>query len=195
MGPNGFYGWDEVETGYGGTDGGGTSYYQALDVEDRAPAPGKLFMVSECTNYYDGRNWTAFFRSYREAAAYYRQIDEQAGARGLYPSLGIMSKGISEITEKEAEDIREDRRRADAAEAAFLAEEEERYWQWKDEQEALAEEAESDDDDGWYNPADYAECEEEEEYWYRKDLVEDYYDEALAEFEEDGLPWAEEISE
>jgi len=64
----------------------------ALDVEDRRPAPGHVFLVSECTNYDIGPagDWRRSFTSYRKAVSFYREIERKAEPRcGLYPDNGV----------------------------------------------------------------------------------------------------------
>ena len=77
--------------------------YAGLDVEDRAPKEGHVFMVSECTNYDGHGSWLAFFTSYREAMGFYRRIEDKAAPwMGLYPN-----NGIQEVTKEQAAAIQE----------------------------------------------------------------------------------------
>ncbi len=73
------------------------AYEDALDVEDRAPKPGHLFLVSECTNNDGHGSWEAYFDSYREAAAFLRDIEVQAEPWcGLYPGNGVQEVPAAE---------------------------------------------------------------------------------------------------
>ena len=70
---------------------------EAGDVADREAKPGHVFFVSEYTNHDGHGDWCRVFRSFREATAFYRQIEEQAAPWcGLYPN-----KGIREMPEAE----------------------------------------------------------------------------------------------
>lgn len=94
-------------------------YLDALDVEDRAPPAGYVFVVLEGTNYDSLRSWHRKFTSFRAASAFYRRAEEGAsGYGGLYPN-----NGIREMPEDEA--VRIFKRIAEAERRAI--EEEMRY--------------------------------------------------------------------
>lgn len=112
-------------------------YKRALDVEDRAPKPGHLFFISECTNVDGHGDWCRAFDSFRAATAYWRQIDRLAEPyAGLYPN-----RGIREIPE-------EDARAAERRVAEALQLELESFDEDEDEDDGLDEEGYEEDEEG-----------------------------------------------
>lgn len=73
-------------------------YFSALDVENREPKDGTLFVISESTNHDGHGDWFRSFRSFREATAFYRMI-ERTAARfcGLYPGKGVREMPAAEV--------------------------------------------------------------------------------------------------
>jgi hypothetical protein len=66
------------------------AYVEALDVEDRPPKEGFVFIVNECNNADNGVHYYGEFTSYREAMSYYRECEQSAAYRaGLYPDAGV----------------------------------------------------------------------------------------------------------
>ena len=97
----------------------------AVDLEDRAPREGYVFLVSECTNYDGHGSWCRTFRSFREATAYYRRIEAKAEPYGgLYPD-----HGVREVAEAEG-------RKAVDAERRAVEDEWRAIEQWRAETEA-----------------------------------------------------------
>lgn len=119
----------------------------ALDVEDREPKAGHVFWVSECTNHDGHGDWMRSFRSFREATAYYRRIEEKAASYcGLYPG-----KGIQEIPCAKAEERLERERRRFQKEMEWLEEQERLDAEW------LAGQEDQDRDDDWDDDWEVAE--------------------------------------
>lgn len=111
-------------------------YEAALDVEDREPKPGHLFLVSECNNADDGRTYVASFQSYRAARAYYRRCEAQAAARaGLYPN-----NGVREVPEEQAS-------RAVRADREEFEREQEEFREWERERAEYEAERRRDEDE------------------------------------------------
>ena len=74
------------------------TYKEALDIEDRAPSAGHLFLVSTCTNY-DRYDWCQSFTSFRKASAFLRRCETMAEPfSGLYPQE---SRVVKELPEEE----------------------------------------------------------------------------------------------
>ena len=75
--------WEKSQSGI-------DEYAEALDVPDRAPTAGHVFLVNEMTNHDGHGSWCRSFRSFRKATAFYRSIDEKAEQwSGLYPDAGV----------------------------------------------------------------------------------------------------------
>jgi len=82
-------------------------FFEALDIEDRAPLPGHAFLVCECTNHDGHGDWCMTFVSYRAAVAFHRRIEDKAAPWcGLYPD-----KGVREVPEADAARAQEAHRR------------------------------------------------------------------------------------
>lgn len=92
------------DTCRGKCDAVSANYLNALDVEDRAPKEGHIFLVSECTNYDGHGSWCRTFNSFRLATAYYRKIQQKAEPwMGLYPN-----NRVQEVPEKTGRRIKAD---------------------------------------------------------------------------------------
>lgn len=76
------------------------AYVKALDVEDRRPKEGHLFLVAGCTNYDGHGSWCATFDSLRKATGYLRGIHKQAEPwGGLYPET---ANQVQELVREDA---------------------------------------------------------------------------------------------
>jgi len=73
---------------------------ELVEVTDRVPKPGHLFVVSGCTNYDIGSrgDWYSTFTSYVEAHRFLQKIKIKAE-----PWCGLLSNGIEELTLAEVE--------------------------------------------------------------------------------------------